>query len=118
VKAGASRWSAFWLLVALIVAFTVHNLFRDKTLAFYVAQATLGVYLMIRDGWRADKRIAFVCLYGLFLFGTTAACGVVYPQLQDGQKYLCDTGTGAPVSVITWLVGVLLLVWVMRTRDG
>lgn len=113
-----ARWSAFWLLVALLAAFTVHNLFDDKNLAFYIAQALMGVFLMIRDGWRADACTAVVCLYGLFLFGTTAACGVAFPQLQDGQKYLCDTGTGAPVTAITLLAGVLLLGWVMGKRDG
>jgi hypothetical protein len=110
--------TALWLLLALLTAFTAHNAFADKTLAFYVAQALLGVVLVIFIGWRAGRQLAAVCLYGIFLFGTAAACGVVYPQLQDGHKYLCDTGTGAPVSAITWLVGVFLLGWVIRGKDG
>jgi len=106
------------LLVGLILAFTAWNAFDDKPRAFYHCMALLGVGLMLAIGWRAHKRLAVVCAYGVFLYGSTSACDLSYFKEANGWQYMCDAGTSAPVSAITLAVGVLIAGWLLGGRDG
>ena len=109
---------ALLLWAGLMAAFTVFNLFDDKPRAFYHSQALLGCALMIVWGRRASRRMAGVCAYGLFLYGSTVACDLSYSKESNGWQYVCDAGTGTMVSAITLAAGVLIAAWLLRVRDG
>jgi hypothetical protein len=105
-------------MLGLVCAFTSFNLFADGPLAFYIAQAVFGSLVMLAIAKACGGRIAVVCLYGAFLYGSTAACGSTFSQKANGWQYLCDAGTGAPISAITLAVGMLIAGWLLGGRDG
>lgn len=102
-------------LLAVMLVFTGWQLFPNGPLAYYVLSALALMFTLIWIATRVGRECALVALYGALQSGMTAACGGMYASSMDGFHYLCDRGTGLPVSGITLTTGLLLAAWLTRS---
>jgi hypothetical protein len=100
-----------WQLAIIVAANMVWPAFKDGPRAFYVISALLIVYLCVLLAWKSKLWPVF--LYGALMALMTAGCGAFFEA--DGSRFVCDSGTGAPVSLISGL-GALLLIGYMLAR--
>lgn len=95
------------LVAELLAVYTGWQFFADGPLAFYVSVGLWVAWRMFlqglawgREGWPA-------CLFGVVLGLMQAGCGAAY--IADGRSFLCDKGTGLPISslVLALAAGVI-----------
>ena len=104
------------LLLAVVFVFTGWQLFPDGPLAYYILSALLGVVLLTLVGAALGGDWALVCAYGAIVYAMTAGCGSLFAASADGFHFLCDRGTGLPVSGFTLTLGILVLLWITRKK--
>lgn len=103
-----------WLLLAFVVASTAWQLFPDGPLAFYITQGLLITMLCIQLARKSP--LWPVYLYGALMAFMTSACGGMYAGHADGYHFLCDKGTGIPLSSISLGFALLIALCLWR-RD-
>lgn len=91
-----------WLLLFFVVANFGWQLFHDGPLANYIITGLVLAALCGRLALRSKKH-AIVYLYGGAMGLMTSGCGGMFSMKADGYRFLCDKGTGLPVSMITGL---------------
>jgi hypothetical protein len=106
--------SDMWHLAVIVTAGMAWQLFSNGPLAFYISSALLIVYLCALLAWKSPLWPIF--LYGGLMSLMTAGCGAMFATRADGAKFLCDAGSGAPVSLISGL-GAIFLIGFMLARS-
>jgi hypothetical protein len=86
------------LLLALVVLYTAWQLFPDGPLAFYVSS---GLFVVLVSVATRDWPIA---VFGSALGLMQAGCGLMY--VGDGRSFVCDSGTGLPITSLVLAGGV------------
>jgi len=100
-----------WHVALMVFAMTGWQFFSDGPLANYIISALLVAYLCARAAWRSPMWPAYG--YGVAMALMTAGCGGMYATQADGYSFLCDKGTGLPISLISGLGAIALVVWVL-----
>lgn len=101
-----------WLLLAFVLASTAWQLFPNGPLAFYITQGLLITMLCIQLARKS--KLAVVYLYGAFMAFMTSACGGMYAGYADGYHFLCDKGSGIPISSISLGSAILIALYLWR----
>lgn len=114
--------SPAWLLVVITATYTVWQIFSDGPQAFYVSCGVLVAVLLLEIGRLRGGDWWPVCWYGAALGATQAACGSLFAG--DGSTFICDSGTGVPISLMTFTAGGFVALELLRrhrkkgARDG
>ena len=88
------------LLAVLTATYAGWQLFEDGPLAFYVSVGLL-IAVLLRMVWTArGKEWRPVCLFGISLGLMQAGCGAAFSG--NGRSFVCDSGTGLPISAIVF----------------
>ena len=105
--------------VAFVATFMGWQLFQDGPLAYYITAAVLTSALCIRSAWGRGVRAWAVFGYGAAMSGLTAGCGAMFATHADGVHFLCDRGSGLPVSLVSGISGIAVAVYLMKgSGDG
>lgn len=108
-----------WWFVAFAATFMGWQVFEDGPLAYYIAAALLTCALCLRAAQGRGRRAWAVFGYGAFLSACTAGCGALYAAHADGRHFLCDRGSGLPVSLVSGLAGIAVAVYLRKgSGDG
>lgn len=93
------------LLLSLVALYTGWQAFPDGPLAFYVST---GLFVVVVSIATQDWPIA---VFGSALGLMQSACGLMYAG--DGRSYVCDSGTGLPITplVLSSGAGLALYYW-------
>lgn len=105
-----------WLLVAVLLTYTLPDLFPDPTLAFYIARGWLGCLFAVAlwRGWRISWPVALAIVV---FEGSSAVCGALFAAgAPPGTSGLCDSGSGLPLTLLG--VAVALAAAVAPRIDG
>jgi len=100
------------LLGALTLTYAGWQAFSDGPLAFYVMAGLLIALLLWVIGKEKRGNWWPVCLFGMSLGGMQAGCGLLYAG--DGKSFICDSGTGLPLSLVTMGAASLLAGWLTK----
>jgi hypothetical protein len=92
----SSEVSPLALLAELVAVYTVWQAFPDGPLAFYVTVGVWVVWRMVVTAREHDRDWWPVCLFGALLGLMQAGCGLAY--VADGRSFVCDGGTGLPIT--------------------
>lgn len=84
------------LLAELVSLYTVWQAFSDGPLAFYVTVGLWVAWRMVLLGWERGAEWHPVCAFGAILGVAQAGCGLMY--VGDGRSFICDKGTGLPIT--------------------
>lgn len=98
------------LLAALVATYAGWQVFDDGPLAFYVS-AGLLVCALLWQIRRDHREWSPVCYFGMMLGLMQAGCGATFAG--DGRSFVCDNGTGLPISAIVCAAAVGLAVFYM-----
>jgi hypothetical protein len=98
--------SPIWVLAAMVSTWMGWALFSDGPLAYYMAAGALLALLsyLLKDRGGAWVPVAW---YGVSIGSLVFTCGGLYGAEADGYSFLCDKGTGLPVSTFTGLGAVI-----------
>jgi len=107
-----------WWFVGMLLVYMGWQLFADGPLAYYIAAAAFTGALCIRAAWGRGARAWAVFGYGALMAGLTAGCGVFYAAHADGRHFLCDRGSGLPVSLVSGLAGIAVAVFLLKKGSG
>ncbi len=103
------------VLFAFAAVFLGWQLFEDGPLAYYIAAALLIAGLCVKLAIKEPElALAYAC--GTVLALLTAGCGALFSLGASGKEFLCDKGTGLPVSMVSG--AVLLVVAALMLRKG
>jgi hypothetical protein len=103
------------LLCELLALYYGWTAFQDGPLAFYVsvglwvAWRCWLLYLEHGRGWLP------VCVYGAGLGLMQASCGLMFAA--DGRSFVCDSGTGLPISALVLAGGASVAAHYLRVRE-
>jgi hypothetical protein len=86
------------LLPALVVLYTAWQFFPDGPLAFYVST---GLFVALVSIATRDWPMA---VFGSALGLMHSGCGLMY--VGDGRSFVCDSGTGLPITSLVLAGGV------------
>ncbi len=90
------------LLLELLVVYCGWQFFADGPLALYVLMGLFVAVVMIHIGmWKRGDWWP-VCLFGAWLGLMQAGCGAMY--VGDGRSFVCDKGTGLPITALVLAV--------------
>jgi len=103
-------------MAELLLVYTGWQLFPDGPLAFYCLMGAWVASLMIRLGMAMRGEWWAPCLFGAFLGLTQSVCGLAY--VGDGRSFLCDKGTGLPITALVLGVACGIMVYLIRRRHG
>lgn len=98
------------LLGALTIAYAGWQVFDDGPMAFYVMAGLLIAGLLWQIARDNGGQWWPVCVFGIVLGFMQAGCGVMYSVL-DGRSFICDAGTGLPLSLATMGAASMLAGW-------
>lgn len=100
------------LMLELLAVYCGWQFFADGPLAFYVTVGLWVAWRMVLLGF--ERRGAWwpACLFGVWLGLMQAGCGLAY--VADGRSFLCDKGTGLPVSLLVLAVACGVMVFYAR----
>lgn len=106
-------------LAAVAAVFMGWQLFDDGPLAYYIGAGLLIAALSIERAFTSPGRTwavyAFCACEGI----TTSACGGMYVAHADARHFLCDRGSGLPVSLFSGLLALACAAYLLRgKRDG
>lgn len=106
-----------WHVLIIAVVFIGWQLFPDGPLAYYMLTGLLIGWLCLQIA--AHKGGRWWAVYGLgagvgFLATT---CGGLYAIKADARAFLCDKGTGLPVSLFIGLAAIAVAVYVLRDKS-
>lgn len=93
-----------WLLFAFVFSNFGWQLFDNGPLANYVITGLLVFLLSVLNARKSELWVVY--LYGGVMGLCTSACGGMFILKMDGYAFLCDKGTGIPVSLISGLGAV------------
>lgn len=102
------------LLAELMALYYGWTLFADGPLAFYVLA---GLFIAWRLACIAHERGRDwwpVCGFGAALALMQSTCGMLYAA--DGRSFVCDSGTGLPISALVLAGGAALTAHYVRRR--
>lgn len=103
------------VLFAFAFVFMGWQLFEDGPLAYYIEAALLIAALSIRLAFNEPElALAYAC--GAVLALLTAGCGALFSIGASGKEFLCDKGTGLPVSMVSG--AIILVVAALMLRKG
>ena len=103
-----------WHLAVVAAATFLWQAFPDGPLAFYIINALFVAFLCVRAALK-EPMWWQVYAYGAVMALLTAGCGGLFIAKADGAAFLCDKGTGLPVSLISG-IGFLVLIVVLLKR--
>lgn len=100
------------LLAELLAVYYGWQFFGNGPLAFYVLMGTWVAWRMALLG--AERRGDWwpVCLFGAALGLMQAGCGLMYAA--DGRSFVCDRGTGLPISALVLAMAAGLIAFYAR----
>lgn len=84
------------LLGELVVLYTIWQAFPDGPLAFYVTVGLWVAWRMLLIGLERGGDWWPVSILGVLLGLLQAGCGMAY--VADGRSFVCDKGTGLPIT--------------------
>lgn len=103
------------LIAELLVVYSGWQFFADGPLAFYVLMGLWVAWRMLLLGLDRGGDWWPACLFGVMLGLMQAACGAAYAA--DGRSFLCDKGTGLPISsLVLALAAGLIAYYAQRMR--
>lgn len=103
------------VLFAFAAVYLGWQFFEDGPLAYYIATALLVAGMSVRLATKEPELVlAYAC--GTVLALLTAGCGALYSVGASGKEFLCDKGTGLPVSMVSG--AVILVVAALMLRKG
>ena len=106
-------------LVAIMATFMGWQVWPNGPLAYYITAALLTCALFLHAAWVRGGRWWAVFGYGAFLSASTAGCGALYAAHADGRHFVCDRGSGLPVSLLSGVLGIAVAVYLLRGKgDG
>lgn len=104
------------LLAELLAVYCGWQFFADGPLGFYVLMGLFVAVLMLHVGmWKRGDWWP-VCIFGAWLGLMQAGCGLAY--LGDGRSFLCDKGTGLPITALVLAVAAGLAAFYARRLRG
>lgn len=105
-------------LVGICLVFMGWQMFPSPTWAYYIGAAVLMFAQFLSMAADSSGPMRWVFLYGAFNAATTAGCGALFAAHADGRHMLCDRGSALPVSLLTGLVGIALVLHLVKGRHG
>lgn len=100
----------------LVALYTVWQVFPDGPLAFYVTAGVWVAWRCLLVGIERSGQWWPVALFGVFLGLMQAGCGLLY--VGDGRSFICDSGTGLPITPIVLAAACGLATYYARKRYG
>lgn len=104
------------LFAELLIVYTGWQLFPDGPLAFYTLMGVWVALLMFRLAFTLKGDWWPVCLFGVFLGLSQSVCGLAY--VGDGRSFLCDKGTGLPITPLVMGAAIGILFYLTWRRHG
>jgi hypothetical protein len=104
--------SPLTLLGCLTLTYAGWQVFDDGPLAFYVSAGLLIVVLLWKIGSDHGGTWWPVCVFGIALGLMQAGCGMLYAG--DGRSFICDAGTGLPLSLVVMGAASIIAGWLTR----
>ena len=103
------------LIAELLVVYYGWQFFGNGPLAFYVLMGLWVAWRMALLGSERGGEWRPACLFGVVLGLMQAACGAAY--VADGRSFLCDKGTGLPISSLVLAIAAGLIAFYARRLD-
>lgn len=104
-------------LAALVFTYAGWQLFPDGPLAFYALCGLLVALLCLQQARRPGiGRMWAVYAYGIAMGLGTTTCGGLYAAQADGYHFLCDKGSGVPISLISGGLALAVAVYILRGK--
>jgi hypothetical protein len=104
------------LMAELLAVYCGWQFFDDGPLAFYVMMGLWVAWRMFLLNRERGSEWAPACLFGAWLGLMQAGCGAAY--VADGRSFLCDKGTGLPVSSLVLAVAAGITAYYARRLYG
>lgn len=101
-------------LLLFVAVYMGWQLLPNGPLAYYVAQAALSCLLALQVGYWLTGAAWVVYLFGAALAASTAGCGALFAAQADARHFLCDAGTGLPVSSFTGALALLVALYLLK----
>lgn len=101
-------------LASLVAVYCGWQAFADGPLGFYVL---MGLWVVFVTAWIGfEKRGEWwpACLFGAWLGLMQSGCGLMY--IGDGRSFLCDKGTGLPITALVLAVAAGLAAYYARKK--
>jgi hypothetical protein len=102
------------LLAELVALYTIWQAFPDGPLAFYVSVGVWVAWRMLVIGKEHGRDWWPVCALGAVLGMLQAGCGLAY--VGDGRSFICDKGTGLPITPLVLAAAAGLAAHYARKR--
>lgn len=101
-----------WLIAELLAVYCGWQFFDRGPLAFYISMGLWVAWRMFLLGSERGGEWWPVCVFGCTLGLMQAACGAAYEA--DGRSFLCDKGTGLPISSLVLAAAAGLIAFYAR----
>lgn len=101
---------------AIVLTYVGWQLFPDGPLAFYTLCGLLVALLCLQLALKPVGRMWAVYAYGVAMGLGTSACGALYAAQADGYHFVCDRGTGLPVSLVSGGLALAVVVYLLKGR--
>lgn len=106
-------------LVGVAAVFMGWQLAPDGPLAYYIGAGLLIAWLALERAVTAPGKAWAVYAYAAFCGLSTSTCGAMYAAGADARHFLCDRGTGLPVSLLSGLLALAAVLYLsVGGRDG
>ena len=106
-------------LSGVVVVFMGWQLFDDGPLAYYIGAGLLIGWLATERAITAPGKAWAVYAYAAACGLSSSACGAMYAAGADARHFLCDRGTGLPVSLLSGLLALAAVLYLsVGGRDG
>lgn len=100
----------------LVALYTLWQAFPDGPLAFYVCMGVFVAWRSLVFGWERGGEWWPACAVGVVLGLLHAGCGLTYAG--DGRSFICDTGSGLPITPIVLAAACGVATYYARKRYG
>ena len=104
------------LVAELTALYTLWQAFPDGPLAFYVTVGVWVAWRMLLLGIERGEQWWPACLFGMGLGAMQAGCGLMY--VGDGRSFICDKGTGLPITALVLAAAAGLAAYYARNKNG
>lgn len=101
-------------LAEIVALYTVWQAFPDGPLAFYVTVGVWVAWRMFLLGRERRGQWWPVCIFGIAMGLMQAGCGLLY--VADGRSFVCDKGTGLPITPLVLAAAAGLAAYYARQR--